>query len=1259
MKKIFELIIAAAAVLCSLQVRAQTATITVDCNVDKGLLFRSEAYNNVSGVNTGAATRDADYAFMNSQGLHAKIQRVWVSEGIYNPATGNYNYTPYISYLNSVSNLLADEILMCVPGNTMVDGWNYTPAQCKPILKNIIKYFKTNWPKIKYVEGLNEPDLYNAGSIMTSAVVYSYYKVFSDVVNEVNAELAPAVPLQVGGITVSSFKFAGNEWIRKFLDDYRNDTDPNKKLDFISYHTYSYKESPKETGDIRATIEQWLTARNLPTTIPSFITETGLFPGAATSGTEADDALRQAAGMAAYVYWETNSPLNIPFNWVMRHAAEVRKDQVVTRPISYSDRLTPYGNSMKMMGMMKEQRIGATSNIMDASGLGIYGLAAKDAGGISILAWNYQHTGVSDYQTNIQVNNLPASFNGMSIRRKTYRIDQSTSNNYYNVNNCNLQLVADTVVANPGSNYTLNAGIISENNMLLFILEPVLPPAATSFGLSVTKQGIGFKLNWHTATESNSYYFEVLRSADGISFTRLANAAAAGNSSTPVAYSFTDAAALPGINYYQVKLLHNDSSRVASGIVNGFISLPDAASNIYYNFGATGSEHGNPTSGVPAGWSASLVVRANAGTAGLTYTSVSPSNTYAGASGAGNATMGAFQGSLNGRTVTYSGTTTNIPATGIASLSYYEVTLTPTAADYVKIKSISFGSRSIGSSGGPANLVIRTSIDNYTANVFTQDVNTGAAWVLVSAAFPGTLTGPVGQPVTIRIYANDAVGGTGYNWRIDDLDIGVTLQPALPQLHTFTASEAPNKTVQLNWQTAFEQNVASFEVMRSTNGTNFSSIGQAVPAGGPATAAQYAFTDVNTVSGINYYQIKQVKTDASFTLSDIAAVYLAQGAVTNIYYNFGPVGGENGAPTSGVPGGWTASDVTAGNTTRTSSFYTSISNTGTYTGASQAGNITLIAGTGSLNGRSVTYGSTTTNIPATGIGSLSYFEVTLNAPASEVIHINRISFGSRSIGSSGGPANVVIRTSADNFTGNVYMQNLNANSAWELIDATLASAVIGMAGSPLTIRMYANDAVGGTANNWRIDDLNISVNSMPVILPVSLISFTAAPQRQTVLVQWRTTAERNIAHYIVERSGNGRAFTRTAQLLPNNMPGEHSYTFTDAAPLPGISYYRLLQTDADGRYNLYGPVMVRQALKPASLLVFAGTGKIFIRLETPAAGNGFVTVTDMHGRKLAARKVMMLNGLNQLELPLTVAAHGMYLVQVQGDGWEASQKILY
>ena len=1244
---------------------AQSATISVDGQASLGTLFRSEAYNNVSGVNTGAATRNADYAYMNSQGLHARVLRVWVSDGLYDGATDTYKYSDYYSYLNSVSDLLADEILMCIPGNTLIDVRKYTPDQFKPVIKNIIRHFKERYPKIKYIEALNEPDLYG-NATLTPASAYPYYKVFYEAVNEVNAELAPAVPLQVGGLAISSIKYAGPQWLKPFLDSYRDDPSPDKKLDFISYHTYSYKAAPKEAGSIRATIEGYLSTRGLPTTIPSFITETGLFPGTATSGSEEDDALRQAAGMASYVYWEIGSPYNIPFHWVMRHAAEVRKDQMVTRPLAYSDRLTPYGNSMKMFSMMKTERLAASSNVMDANGLGVYGLAASDATGVSVLVWNYQHTGLQDYHTTVNISNLPAVFAGSGIRKKVYRIDQTTSNNYYNVSNCQLQLVADTVLSNSGTSLSFSLGILKENNLQLVILEPAPLPSTNLFGLSVSRQANQFLLNWTTVSETNSTYFEVLRSSDGTTFTKLADVAAASNSTTAQAYNFTDAAPLEGINYYQVKLVGADNSRTASGVVTGFFSLQgDDGSNVYYSFGPTGAETGLPTSGVPPGWTASAVSRHNAANSGPVFTSTSPSNTYSGFSAAGNATMGALQGSLTGRTVTY-GTnpaiTTTIPATTLSALSYYEVTLTPAPGQAVKITNIRLGSRSIGSSGGPASVVIRTSIDNYASNVFAQDVNTNSGWVPYNMSFATPLTGAVGTPVTVRFYANDAVGATTTstnNWRIDDLSFSVLFPPPTAPLHTFTVAETPTRGALLSWQTSSEQNVARFEVLRSIDGVLFTSIGQVAANGNSSTNSHYSFLDPATFTGINYYQVKEVFADASLHLSDIQALYVAQGSITSVYYGFGITGAESGNVTAGVPAGWTASPVIIGNSPRTTDFFTNVSNTGTYAGASQEGNAVLIARAGSLLGRTVTYGSTTTVLPTGSLSDLSFFEVSLTPAPGQAVSINRISFGSRSIGSSGGPASVVIRTSIDNYASNVFAQDVNTNSTWELLMASFEPALTGGMGQSVTLRIYANDAVGSTStNNWRIDDLNIYTTPQShVALPLMLTRFAGAVHGDEVRLQWTTEAERNTSHFAVERSGNGVQFERIGAVPSRNTTTSNAYAYTDRNPLSGISFYRLKQVDVDGNHRLYGPVSIRYKGAAVVRSVYASATGVQVHLVAQKGGAVHVALYDMNGRCLSAKQINMTTGTNSIHLPVDLTS-GAYLVQVLGEGIDVVKQFI-
>lgn len=1240
----------------SIAVFGQSATITIDCGQSKGNLFRAESYNNVAGVNTGAATRDADYSFMSNNGMRAKILRIWIPESIYNPATGNYNFGNYEDYLSDVSNYFADEILICIEGNVMFETWKYTPEQCKPILKHIVHYLKSKYPKITYVEGLNEPDNFK-DKTMTPDKVYPYYKAFYQVVNDLNAEYNYAKPLKVGGPALMSFKISGEEWLGRFLDDYKNDPAPDKKLDFLSFHTYSYKSNPKVINTIGGIVKSWFASRGLPDNIPSFVSETGVFPGADVSGSLEQDVLIQAAGMAAYTYWFTNTENNLlPFNWVLRHAENERKDQLVTRPKSYSDRLTPYGNMMRMMAMMKTERIADKTSVMDADGLGVYGLASKDNTGLSVLTWNYQHTSKQDYFTTIDVKNLPSIFEGKAIRRKVYRIDSETSNHLHNVNNANLQLVSDSIMNNPGLNLTIPLGILTENSLQLVILEPSSTQAGGSFALKAKPQDNSVLLSWVTPMEANSSQFELFHSRDGASYSLLGKLGAAGNSTEPKAYSFKHVHPHSGINYYQIKLIHADNRLESSGISTAFVNIVDQEASIYYNFGVSPSFNGSVTSGVPAGWQASLVTL-NGSSNGSAFTATSPSNTYTGFSANGNITMAAVRGSVNGRTVSYGSpaVTTVIPATDISALSNFQVTIIPSADEAVKINGISFGSRSIGSSGGPASVIVRTSLDNFSSNVSIQDINTSSVWNLVNVSFASALIGQQGQSVTIRIYANDALGGSANNWRIDDLNISVGIPPLESQLQGFDVNVSGAKS-QLSWKTIPGDGISHFEILRSGDAEIFSKIGQVSAAGTTTEDHNYTFIDEAPLPGINYYQIKLIRPDASAHLSDATGVYVAAGVKNVIYYDFGPTGSENGNVTSGLPDNWAASAVSIGNSSRINDFYTSVSATATYSGSSKEGNATLIAKPGSLTGRTVSYNNVSTAIAQSNLSSLSYFQVTLTPTSKQSVKIEGISFGSRSIGSSGGPANVIIRTSVDNYSSTIYAQDINANSSWSLINAAFTSPVAGAAGQPVSIRIYANDAIGSTnSNNWRIDDLQISVINTEGTLPVRLKSFTASPVAAGVLLNWKTEGEVNHSHFEIERSDDKLNFYKIAEIK-----GLHSvagYQYLDENPGWGLNYYRLVQTDNDGQRNSYGPLMVKNAMSQKSFEVYLTEATVHIQLAVPLAGYYTCNVYDLNGSTLYSKGTDLESGLNKFNLPLKLSP-GMYVLRVSSGGFSAAKKIV-
>ncbi len=102
--------------------------------------------------------------------------------------------------------------------------------------------------------------------------------------------------------------------------------------------------------------------------------------------------------------------------------------------------------------------------------------------------------------------------------------------------------------------------------------ENPLPVELLSF--DATHKGDHVKLMWSTATEINSHYFDLLRSADGINFSKLATHKAAGNSNTTLNYFHNDVQPLPSISYYRLNQFDFDGSNQFSHIIA--VKAPDS-----------------------------------------------------------------------------------------------------------------------------------------------------------------------------------------------------------------------------------------------------------------------------------------------------------------------------------------------------------------------------------------------------------------------------------------------------------------------------------------------------------------------------------------------------------------------------------------------------------------------------------------------------------------------------------------------------------
>lgn len=476
---------------------AQTreAAVTVDFGKSRGTLLRTERYSNLTRAHRWVEQRDADVAFYNEQGLHGEIYRVWVIvEDIHDPQTGRYNYKGMDDYLADVSRL-SDELLVVLDTRESLGKLRRTPAQIKPLIKTIMRDLKQRHPQIKYIEAFNEPD-HNLRDVIKPEQLYEYYRVYYQAVNEVNRELKPKIPLLVGGPATGSCGSPwappgpnNTQWIPKFLDAYAADPDPGKRLDFLSYHAYGYfknqalcseytpiRADPSQLAGQRARTDEELRKRGIDVNIPSFITETGGYPGPSYDNKQDPhpDYLRQAAIMASYMYWYLENPKDVPFNWVLRHSMEERKDQLLTRagegkPIP-TRTFTPYGNQMLMFSKLKNERVAARSDALQA-GKGIYALATKDKSGAAVMVWNYQQVGTQPYRVTIDLGDLPVNLRGKRLRQRMFRIDDKISNYWGNPSTANLQQVAESVVK-PGQRHSVTVEL-SPNALQLVVLELV------------------------------------------------------------------------------------------------------------------------------------------------------------------------------------------------------------------------------------------------------------------------------------------------------------------------------------------------------------------------------------------------------------------------------------------------------------------------------------------------------------------------------------------------------------------------------------------------------------------------------------------------------------------------------------------------------------------------------------------------------------------------------------------------------------------
>lgn len=96
------------------------------------------------------------------------------------------------------------------------------------------------------------------------------------------------------------------------------------------------------------------------------------------------------------------------------------------------------------------------------------------------------------------------------------------------------------------------------------------------------------------------------------------------------------------------------------------------------------------------------------------------------------------------------------------------------------------------------------------------------------------------------------------------------------------------------------------------------------------------------------------------------------------------------------------------------------------------------------------------------------------------------------------------------------------------------------------------------------------------LLPIDLVLFKAGQVGHGNLIEWRTKSELNNSHYSLEVSADGVNWENMAEIPgAGNSSSELSYEYTDYNVQNDITYYRLTQTDFDGKKKKLGTISVQ------------------------------------------------------------------------------------
>jgi alpha-tubulin suppressor-like RCC1 family protein len=171
------------------------------------------------------------------------------------------------------------------------------------------------------------------------------------------------------------------------------------------------------------------------------------------------------------------------------------------------------------------------------------------------------------------------------------------------------------------------------------------------------------------------------------------------------------------------------------------------------------------------------------------------------------------------------------------------------------------------------------------------------------------------------------------------------------------------------------------------------------------------------------------------------------------------------------------------------------------------------------------------------------------------------------------------------------------------------------------------------------------------ILPVTLNDFTVYLQGSNGILVWKTSDEVNLATYLIERSTDGRSFSKVGDVTAENNSSVNVYNYIDrniATIGAHDFYYRLKMVDNDGSFK-YSSV-IRITLNNINTELFPNPVKELATLTIYAIRNETTNyqIMDASGKVVLEKTVDIMKGQNKVIVDTKLLRQGLYILKLKG-----------